>query len=209
VGDGYINGNGNQLLRLDLSAETVAVTITGLTLTRTGFGNDNDVSAVELTDGANIIGSGTLSNGMVTLGNNIQVSPGSPRTLNVRVDVGGGATLGESIGFKVAERADVETDRGVVSLKRSKPIEGNYESSYLLDIPENVTIDGAFADWEDKHIRNDSDDDVRPDLDISKYGVSNTDSGAAFYLRVDGKMAGGVEVPYWNRKSKPMPVTDA
>jgi hypothetical protein len=83
----------------------------------------------------------------------------------------------------------------------------NYENSYIKNIPENITIDGAFSDWKGKNIQNDTRNDVEDhNLDIIKYGVSTMDTGTAFYLNVNGEICGGVTVPHQNKKTESEPI---
>ncbi|UCF07901.1 MAG: hypothetical protein JSW28_09720, partial [Thermoplasmata archaeon] len=124
------------------------------------------------------------------------------------VDIG--TTMpGRSLGLRIMNNHDVTIEEGTVSLNREPPDAGLHEVSYIGAIPTNVTIDGAFADWQGKTIRNDEAGDVnREDMDILRYGLSTAEDGPAFYLRVDGEITHGKEVPYWNSISESDPIVE-
>ncbi len=208
IGAESITGSGNRLLKLNIKAEGMDLIVRSIRFTRIGNGNDGDVSVVRLTDGNIAVDSGTLSNGAVNFQTNLVVSAGATLTLFGEVDLSSTSQTENTLGLRIMQPHDVVPNTGTTTLKNAFPQDGQYDLSYIDIIPEDVRIDGAFADWVGKHIRNDSNDNVRPNLDISKYGVSNTDYGPAFYLRVDGVIAGGVKVPYWNRVVKSDPGND-
>jgi hypothetical protein len=207
VGEGLINGSGKRLLRLDLLAENEEITISEIKLTRIGIGSDNDVSTIRLMDGTGSVSETTLSNGYAIFYTDIFLRQKESKTLYVEVDVDPDTLAGNSIGIRIEDNHDIRTDMGTVSLTRKKPRMNCCEISYLLRVPENITIDGAFLDWDGKHKQNDTSEDTnRKDIDILKYGVSTTDSGPAFYLKVNGEMACGIKVPYYNDKRKTEPI---
>ncbi|KPJ70916.1 hypothetical protein AMJ52_09300, partial [candidate division TA06 bacterium DG_78] len=209
VAENVIIGSGNKLLRLELEVFNDDITLDELRATRTGEGSDSDIEDIWLEDeNGYTIAIGSLSNGVATFWPDLDLSMGMGIAIYIAVDVGSVAVPGNSIGFNIEKRHDVEIDKGVVSLKRIKPLEQSWDNSYVLNIPENISIDGAFADWEGKQIKTDIEGDVnRPNIDILKYGVSNSDLGPAFYLKVDDEICGGVKVPYWNTKIKPEQIT--
>lgn len=207
VAEEVISGKGNRLLRLDLKPLNTDIILDELKATRTGLGTDDDISAIRLEDEmGESIATGTMSDGYAMFRPDRSFNEGQSTTLNIVVDVSGNAVAGNSIGFRIMNSSDVMTDRGAVSLKRVKPIGNRFDNGYLISTSYNVTIDGAFADWENKTVRTDIGGDVnRADLDILRYGVSTTEEGTAFYLKVDGEMCGGIEVPYRNRETKAEP----
>jgi hypothetical protein len=210
MGDDTINGFGNRLLELEFEPMAADITISVLRAMRTGNGSDDDILEIRLEDeNHQSFGLGSLSNGIATFWPSLRLPQDqSAVTLYIVVDINGEAHSGNSIGFKITSNHDIATDQGTVSLVQLKPTDGKNENSYIIDVPDNVTIDGAFADWDNKHVRNDTDGDAdRTDLDILRYGVSTTDSGSAFFVSVDGEIAAGIAVPYWNDRIKPEPIT--
>ncbi len=84
-------------------------------------------------------------------------------------------------------------------------IESNFDSviicgagarAYLLEPPADVTIDGAFADWEG---RTSMDSDLIPvltaNIDIVETGASNTTESAFFFISVRGEICCGAYIP--------------
>jgi hypothetical protein len=208
VGKDMISGNGNKMLKLELQAVARDITVNEIIATRTGTGSDSDIVRIRLEDvNQNSIATGSLSNGLLTFRPEIKINEGQSQTLYVVVDISNTAEIERSIGFRIENNHDVDTDYGTVFIKNIEPDDGFYDRSYVLSMPDDIVIDGAFSDWEEKVIKNDTSKDVmRKDLDILNYGVSNTEDGPAFYLRVDDEMCGGVAVPYWNNEAKREPI---
>jgi hypothetical protein len=203
-----INGDGNRLLKLELSAFSADITVDELRAERRGIGSENDVGAVRLEEeNGNTVAFGTLSENEVTFILDLRISKDQSTVLYIVVFVSDNAFPGNSIGFKIQDNHDIVTDVGTTTLKQISPEDEKYETSYLILVPQNIRIDGAFADWNDKELHNDTQGDVeRKDLDILKYGVSNTNTQAAFYLNVDDEIHAGVKVPYWNNRKKSEPM---
>jgi hypothetical protein len=104
-----------------------------------------------------------------------------------------------TIGIKILNLVDVVTDKGAISLTSSPPSEGDVDIAYVNSIPEEIRIDGAFADWEAAKRYEDADDDSNSNqnIDIRDYRVTNN-TLISFYLMVDGEMIGGAKVPFMN-----------
>jgi hypothetical protein len=208
VGKDMISGNGNRMLKLDLQAVARDITVNEIIATRTGTGSDSDIVRIRLEDAnQNSIATGSLSNGLVTFRSEVEISKGQSQSLYLVVDISNTAEIERSIGFRIENNHDVDTDYGTAFIKNIKPDDGFYDRSYVLSVPDQIIIDGAFSDWDKEVVYNDTSKDVmRKDLDILNYGVSNTEEGPAFYLKVDDEMCGGVAMPYWNNEAKREPM---
>jgi hypothetical protein len=204
-----ISGNSNRILKLELEAKDRGITVNEIIAKRTGTGRDADIVRIRMEDvNQNSIATGSLNNGEVTFRPEIKLNEGQSQTLYIVVDISNIAEIEKSLGFRIENNHDVDTDYGTVFIKNIKSDDGFYDRSYVLNVPDDIKIDGAFSDWKEKLVYNDTSKDAkRKDLDILNYGVSNTDSGPAFYLRVDDEMCGGVAVPYWNNEAKREPIT--
>ena len=87
--------------------------------------------------------------------------------------------------------------------------------AYVAGAPPSIAIDGAFADWNRFATRGDSDDDVRSaggngtvydNVDLREYdAVIGAD--VAMYVRVDGRILGGADVPNSRARTGPTPIT--
>ncbi len=90
--------------------------------------------------------------------------------------------------------------------------------SYIAAAPGNVTVDGAFADWNRYSVRVDADNDVRSasrttevneNIDIRAHEAV-VRSNVSLYLRVDGRILGGVDIPnFRDRPPAESPTLDA
>jgi uncharacterized protein YuzB (UPF0349 family) len=204
IGSSVINGPGNNILYVKIKAWITDIFITEIKLKRIGFGTDNDISRIRLEDSRNYYyGTGTLSNGIVTFQTNIHLSPKQIRGLIFSINVNPEATAGNSIGLRIENNHDITISNGTVSVSREKTVGERSECSYIISHPDDVKIDGAYADWEGKHIRNDTSEDVyNSNLDILKYGVSSSDEGTSFYLWVNGIILSGDPIPHINEISE-------
>jgi RNA polymerase subunit RPABC4/transcription elongation factor Spt4 len=208
VSEDVITGEGNRILRLDMEAFSSDITVDTLRVQRSGLGDERDIGRAVLEDHqGNFIALGTESGDEIEFRPQYSISMDQISTLYVVMDVGTNAQPENSVGFYIDNKNDIVIDQGVSHLKRVKPDNNRNEEGYIASVPENITIDGAFPDWDGKVMKNDSSDDVkRPDLDIIKYGASATDSKASFYIEVDEDIVGGMKVPHWNRKRKMDPI---
>ena len=116
------------------------------------------------------------------------VSPGTNVTFSFRVDTSSSGSA-QFIAASVSEE-DIESDFDCVLLL------GAGAKAYLTEPPENVTIDGAFAEW-DGLISLDT--DLIPvqsaNADIQETGSSNSTQNAYFYLSVRGEICYGAYLP--------------
>ncbi len=118
-----------------------------------------------------------------------------------------------SIGFRVLTVAPVRGADVPVTLR-----DADVTLAYLDGAPTNVTVDGAFADWAQFPVRGDVDDDVQSsgrnrtvneniDLRLHEAVVR---SSVSLYLRVDGRILGGVDIPnFRDRPPVESPTLDA
>jgi hypothetical protein len=103
---------------------------------------------------------------------------------------------GHTLGFRILHNHDITVARGTTDLSNNAPIGSRYDISYVGGVPDEVEIDGAFADWYGRELLNDPRGDVDVgNLDLVEYGVSATDSTISFFMRVDGEMGWGTPVP--------------
>jgi len=96
--------------------------------------------------------------------------------------------------------------------------DANVTMSYLAAAPMNVTIDGAFADWSPFPVRVDADNDVQSassapevneNVDIRAHEAL-VGTNVSVYLRVDGRLLGGVDIPnFRERPPVASPTADA
>jgi hypothetical protein len=208
MSEGVISGNANRLLSLNINALNADIIVNQIKLTRIGKGSDGDVSAVRLMEGSIPIAVGTLSNGVVELQTSIILDNGESITLYVEVDIGSGAQAENTIGFRISKPRDITTNKGTISLRKNSPVQNLYDVSYISSIPQEIKVDGAFAEWEGREVVDDNTGDTyNKNLDIIEYGVSNTTQMVSFYLRVDGGIFWGTPVPYWNDTIIPWPIT--
>lgn len=211
VAEDIVTGNNNRILRMDLEAINARITITSIIVERTGIGSDGDVSSLRLEDSHGItISTGTLSNSIATFGSiDIMLSEGQSRRLYIVIDISANAIAGNSIGFKIMNNHNIQTDTGTISLESISPESGQNDNAYMGSVPDDVRIDGAFADWNDDDLKNDNtSEEWRNNLEITQYGISSDSRAVKFYLRVEGEICGGTELPFWNSITVTNPIVE-
>ena len=155
VGKDLIFGNDNKLLRLKLEALNRDITVSEIKAERTGVGDDSDVENIRLEDASgNTIAVGTTHNGIATFQPDLLLHKGQNTTHYIEVDISDGAISENTIGFRIRNNHDIVTDKGTVSIRDLAPGPRYNDVSYISNIPSQVKVDGAFADW-DKEIKND------------------------------------------------------
>ncbi|MBN1678454.1 MAG: hypothetical protein JW880_07945 [Candidatus Thermoplasmatota archaeon] len=168
----------------------------GLDVTDSGIvGLGTDIQFLSLTLLA-LGGSGTVSALTPTVSGCEPVSSftareiriGVPATYDVIVDTS--AHSEGQLVYAVVSEEEVESNFDSVL------VIGSGARAYLTSPPENVVIDGAFADW---HGRTYQDSDLVPvqnaNIDIQETGASNTSLSAFFFVSVRGEMCSGAYVP--------------
>lgn len=195
------------ILRLDLVRPGPAVAVTAVNVTKRGSLSDAGATLTlyrdvdgdgALTPADVAVGSAGLTNGQASFPYSLAVT--SNITLFVAADFTTPMPANESFGLALADVAST----GLVSLSSS-----GVTLSYLVSAPE-PTVDGAFADWNAVPRTADPFGDVanrsgqRPfynaNVDLTEV-ASNVGADVSFYLRVDGTMLGGVDVP--NLRARP------
>ncbi|MCK5547607.1 MAG: DUF11 domain-containing protein, partial [Thermoplasmata archaeon] len=196
-------------LRLDMRALNEDATINNIVLTVKGTASTSDLYSVNLYTAQ---GTAIISNRLVTP-SGFTIVPNQPivvekdtsETLFVSIEVHALATPGKSIGITIAEPNHIDVDAAKVELKSTPPSGGYVERAYIMSPPDNITIDGAFADWRNVADNINYDNDTHY-LNIRDYRVDAEATTMSFYLEVDGRMLGGTRIPYRNRaKAEPAP----
>ena len=195
------------VLALNLTPAGLPVAIASLNLTKRGSLAD---AAISLTlfrdDGDGVLtasdaslGTSTVAQGRASFPINLTLV--QPVTLFVTADL---SVLPANETFGVALR-DIGSN-GIVSVSSA-----NVSLSYLASAPA-PTVDGAFADWAGIPRSVDPTGDVANRTGVSTVMNANVDltevgsflaRNATFYLRVDGTMLGGVDVPNLRTRTPP------
>ncbi len=203
------------MLKLDLSAVGNDVTITSFNLTRTGTATNTDIEALSVyldTNDNEILDTdedgdeeiirvrrGFVKN-KVFIPIDLSLPKDETETVFVSLNISEIAYDSMTIGLRIAEPRDVVFEPGVLTLT---PL--HLTNSYIGKIEENITIDGAFGDWNSTLLRSDTYNDVRlgnenidnANIDILRYNIQQNSGNLSFYFDVSGTMFGGVIVP-WN-----------
>lgn len=116
------------------------------------------------------------------------IDVGEERVIDLRVDsstLANGEFVSASIG---------ETD--VCSSFKYVQIVGSPVRAYAYDRPQNIMIDGAFADWNGKTV-DDADGLAiqNPNVDIDESGANTTGDYSYFFVGVRGNLCAGAYVP--------------
>ncbi|MCK5548261.1 MAG: hypothetical protein KAI64_04555, partial [Thermoplasmata archaeon] len=92
---------------------------------------------------------------------------------------------------------------------KSPPPSGQFEElAYISNQPNDVRVDGAFADWNDVTGYQQSNGSSYGGMGIEDYRVETVNSNLSMFLEVGGRMLGGTRIPYRNRaEAEPVPPT--
>ena len=199
------------ILRLDLSPAGPPVTVTAVNVTRRGSLPDAGASLTlyEDVDRDGVLTSADVQRGTAGLSMGrasfpVSLSVASNMTLLVAAGLAAPLPANETFGLSLE---GIASD-GIASVASS-----DVTLSYLAQAPE-PTVDGAFADWNAVPRSPDPVGDVvnrtgvpplvNANVDLTEV-ASHVAANASFYLRVDGTMLGGVDVP--NLRARIAPVT--
>jgi hypothetical protein len=96
--------------------------------------------------------------------------------------------------------------RGLVTDQGTVIIDGTGTRAYVGISPASIEVDGAFGDWIDETrlpVRDRAGEIENPNVDIIDYQNGGNSGNAYFYMRVDGRMMGGVKIPDLSEKRVP------
>ena len=121
----------------------------------------------------------------------------TPTKVFITIDVSAMAERNHVIRLYIESASDVSMDKGVVTIETE-----NAQFSYIGSISNEIVIDGAFSDWENKDVYLDSDDEEinNKNIDVNRYRIAQDDDKLSFYFDVDGTMMGGVSIPIESRR---------
>jgi hypothetical protein len=218
-------GSASPMLKLDVSAFRKKVSIISINLTRTGTSANNDIEGMSIyldSDRNGIFESSSdemirsispnFIQNSLTVPLDLTIPKGEKSTLFIVPSIAESAQNTATLGMRIARPSDVVLLRsGVVTLT---PI--MLTNSYIGAPADNITIDGAFADWKDTGLEPDTFNDVRigngttlnGNIDILNYAVSRSSDNLSFYLDVAGTMLGGTAVPWNASRPAPLPVVE-
>ena len=85
---------------------------------------------------------------------------------------------------------------GVTSSFNHLEIVGDPTRAHVTAPPQNITIDGAFADWRNRTVTDMDEIPIcNPNIDINEIGASSTEDNSYFFVSVQGTLCAGVYVP--------------
>jgi hypothetical protein len=182
-----IDPNSNQpVLKLNLQSLNDEIVLSSITVTKpTGTATVPLKMSGDFTGNANFIGD------MATFQINEIVEMNA--SITIYADTLG--LDGKAVGFRIACKDDVVVESGAVFLITEK-----IRYAYV-DKPEQITVDGAFGDWNRASAPHDNPDDVgNANIDITNYYAKGDEESDKlyFYLEVHGDMLEGKLVPFIN-----------
>jgi hypothetical protein len=185
-----------QLLRLELVAQGGPVSVSSIRLWANPGTTATDIGRMALCNasGKEIPGTAaTISGGSVLFSPMTPVMAGieEPTVLTVQTAVPTDARSGRAIGLSLASPADVSADTTAVTLAGA-----GLQETYVGSPSRQISIDGAFSDWDAVPSHADARGDVpNPDIDIVDFRLANDTASLYFMARVDGRMMGGAGIP--------------
>jgi hypothetical protein len=194
----------NNLLMLELTAHGSDTELESLTLSKSGTALDSDTGVIAICKDDDNNGYLSITDSVLTSNprgffNDIsKLSFSEPLFIQkeetvrlfVLLDITPVARTSNSIGVNLL---DAEVSHGIVS--RSSLGE-NLPKLYIGNVPDHIIIDGAFADWNNFDITEDSLlDSDKDSTDIADYCIANDTANAYLYIRVAGALLKGTRVP--------------
>jgi hypothetical protein len=110
----------------------------------------------------------------------------------VLIDLSSDIEINSCLGLKLKEINAINTTITIINQEQ--------KLAYLGEIPDIVTIDGAFGDWQkndEKIVSYDKDDRKvpNPNLDVQEFALASDNNKFDFYFRVDGELLTAVSLP--------------
>jgi len=189
-----IPGSMEAVLALELKGQRGDVEISGLSFQKLGNASE---FRLFLYDGATILAESEDIN--LTFAQPLIVEEGYGKTLSLFVEVDG-IEITSSFGLSL-QASGIITEDGPVSIEEKQTLA---KVAYVGEIPTEVIIDGAFADWANGYIMLDADGDVQfedgtimddESIDIIEYGMYVGREDLAMYLSVDDRICNGTLLP--------------
>ncbi|WP_455393193.1 FG-GAP-like repeat-containing protein [[Eubacterium] cellulosolvens] len=198
-----LGGRNVEFLELILIAKESDINVNQIILTAEGTFDDEDIDSIKLflddgngffDDSDLILGNDIFSNREIDfefeppllIGTDEQVQ------LFVILDVSIKAGNNHVIGIGIESLFDVNIDEGAVTIETE-----DTQFSYIGAVSNEITIDGAFKDWErlEGYFDSDDEDINKENVDVNEYKFTIEGSDLSLYFKVEGTMMGGTLVP--------------
>ncbi|MEM4308867.1 MAG: lamin tail domain-containing protein [Thermoplasmata archaeon] len=192
---GIVNHSQNvELLRLSVETKAKENWIRQINVSIAGNASATDFDGIELRAGNNVV-AGNYTDGMFRFNVSMPLEKNSEMEIGIYARLNSSA-IGKSVGLRIPSRSDVFVKNGTATLYSS--FIGN---TYVETVPQEIVIDGAFADWQNVMLNTDTENDtfppgrfVWPSVDIAKYGMVDMEN-VSFYLSTYGVVLAGEELP--------------
>ncbi|MEM3525669.1 MAG: zinc ribbon domain-containing protein, partial [Thermoplasmata archaeon] len=192
---GIVNHSQNvELLHLSVETKAKENWIRQINVSIAGNASATDFDGIELRAGNNVV-AGNYTDGMFRFNVSMPLEKNSEMEIGIYARLNSSA-IGKSVGLRIPSRSDVFVENGTATLYSS--FIGN---TYVETVPQEIVIDGAFADWQNVMLNTDTENDtfppgrfVWPSVDIAKYGMVDMEN-VSFYLSTYGVVLAGEELP--------------
>ncbi|MEM4293717.1 MAG: zinc ribbon domain-containing protein, partial [Thermoplasmata archaeon] len=169
---GIVNhGQDVELLRLNLETKAKENWLWQINVSIAGNASATDFDEIELRAGDKVV-AGNYTDGMFRFNVSMPLEKNSEMVMGIYARLNSSA-IGKSVGLRIPSQNDVWVEDGTVTLYSS--FIGN---TYVETVPQEIVIDGAFADWQNVLVNQDKANDtfppgrfVWPSVDIAKYGM--------------------------------------
>ena len=189
VSSNIINkGISSNFIELKMLAYGYDIEINSILLEGFSTANEKDIDSISIIDeNGKELSRSNFKNNFAKLNFNpsISLETNEFKTVFVVVDILKTATDGHVLGLKVSS---VNADTNAIT------INGEIKVTYIESITEKITIDGAFEDWKNP-FSDEKREVLNPNIDITKYNTKTDSDYSSFYMKVDGEILAGVDVP--------------
>jgi hypothetical protein len=119
----------------------------------------------------------------------LTISANEPVTIDIDIELSSSAKCGSTFGLKLNE-LNANNTSTTINHK-------SLELAYINEIPNDITIDGAFGDWLGIEKLKDFDAEkvTNPDLDIQEFAFATQYEKLDFYFKVGGELLSAGQLP--------------
>ena len=190
-----VQGLDQSLLNIELSATNRQVTLSSIDVEVKGSIQSSEISSLKLMDSQNQLLDQVIffANPVTFEFDPLVIEESSSVSLVVRADIAGGG--GKTIGAEIPSSSSLGIEDAAATLTYVSSL---HDLAYVSSVPQQVTIDGGFADWANcTNLDETGEASTQGDsnIDIGCFDNSVSQGNLFAYFDVTGKILAGTDIP--------------